>query len=472
MKHPKGFIPIAVVIIIVVVAALIVGGSYYYTKTQVNENINSEVNSNVAVVNGNTNTAVNGNAVVVNENTNTALNSNGNSNTNTVVVTNTNSAVNSNTNANTVRFPGQEWQGANDNSILYQKHTNSVTELKTYSIQPGQESKVYFTVPSGYKLVSNEGGRLIWLKKDGYLYIYDIQKGGIRKISLPALLTGDVRFESAGPSVYSTDGVEVIIECNLFDKNSDAYNNKFAGPSPISTKRYRYNITTDAYTLEENMSGIFYSLWDRKLNIGYNHLSGEGVGSKTPITKTFFYNGKTEESADYGNNSTPAFSQDGKWVAVPVPEKAPLKIYIFSLPDIKNPVKSLTLPTVKDSPPITNTLGHIYSLEWTADDQNLVLSFNHSVFVINVQTEKATKVFENSQFDSSLTGWNYYPEISGSSRYIYFVDYSNSNSTTLKPENNIDELKAYDMTTEKNHKSFKNHRRNQYPVNRPKSILV
>jgi hypothetical protein len=426
MKNPKGFIPIAAAIIFVIVAALIAGGSYYYTKT----------------LNKNTNTVVNTNVAVLNENTNALVNINGDLNTNTVI-------VNSNTNADTIRYPGQEWPGLNDNSVLYQKYTSTTPDEKVYTVQPGQQPSVYFTVPTGYSLISNEGGRLIWLEKDNYLYIYDIQKGSTRKTSLPALLAGDVRFESAGPTVYSTDGVEVIIQYSLFDKNSDAYNSEFAGPNPISTKRYRYNITTDTYTLGENMSGIFYSLWDRKLNIGYNHLSGEGVGSKTPITKTYFDTGKAEDSADYGNNSTPAFSQDGKWVAVPEPSKAPLKIYIFSLPDIKNPVKTLTLPTVKDTPPVTNTLGYIYNLEWTTDDQNLVLSFNHSIFVINVQTEKATKAFDDSQYDSSYTGWSYYPEISGSNRYIYFIDYSNSNSATLKPENNIDELKAYDITTGK-----------------------
>ncbi|MFA6953543.1 MAG: hypothetical protein WC270_03065 [Patescibacteria group bacterium] len=396
----------------------------------------------------NTNAVVNTNTTVVNGNTNVTVNSNGNLNTNTVVL-NTNTAVNLNTNTSTIKYPGQEWPGLTDNSVLYQKYSSTASDEKVYTVQPGQQPSVYFTIPTGYSLVSNESGRLIWLEKDNYLYIYDIQKGSTRKTSLPALIAGEVRFESARPTVYSTDGVEVIIQYSLFDKNSAAYNSEFAGPNPISTKRYRYNITTNTYTPGENMSGIFYSLWDRKLNIGYNHLAGEGVGSKAPIEKTFFDTGNTEDSADYGNNSTPAFSQDGKWVAVPEPSKAPLKIYIFSLPDIKNPVKTLTLPTVKDTPPVTNTLGYIYDFEWTTDDQNLILSFNHSIFVINVQTEKATKVFDNTQNDSSYTGWSYYPEISGSNRYIYFVDYSNSNPATLKPENNIDELKAYDITTGK-----------------------
>lgn len=424
MKNPKGIFSITVALVLLAIAIAAAVATYIFIRRDTSTN--NETNANVLV---NTNT------IVVNTNTVANLN------------TPTNSSSNQNVNSASSIYPKQEWPGEADDSVLFQTYTSGSTDTTVYSIVPGQEAKKYFTPPTGYSVIENSRGRLIWLEKDDILYLYDTRDGSVRKTSLPVLLAGNVRYESAGPLVYSTDGVELIVRYSLFDKNSDAYKNEFAGPQPISSKQYRYNITADTYSAVENFDGIFYTLWDRGVNIGYNHLSGEGVGSKTPITKSFFETGKSEQSADYGNNSNPAFSQDGKWVAVPAVEKSPFKVHIFALPDISKPAKTFTLANVKDADPVTNALGYVYDFEWTADNENLILSFGNSMYAINVETNSATRIFTNAGTDASYTGWSYYPVVSGSGRYVYYVDNGNSNPANLKNENNIHELKMYDMQT-------------------------
>lgn len=421
-------VPVIAIVGAVVVFSLVLFFAIQKPKTTVNENL-------VANVTANTSVSINENANVT-ANVNDAVNSNS-------------SATNTNNTTVTTKYPAQEWPGAKDDKVIYRMITDTTTDKTLYSIQPGQKAQTYSTLPTSYTQASDDRGRLTWLSKDNHLFVFDHQDGSIRQTSLPDILAGDVRFESAGPSVYSTDGVEVLIRYDLFDKNSDAYKNEFAGPQPSSSKLYRYNLTTDTFVTADNMKGDFWSIWDRQANVGYTHRTGEGVGNSSPITKKLFDAGKTEKSADYSTNSVPAFSQDGKWAAVPSVDKAPMKIYIFSLPDIANPVQTLTLPTVKDTPPVTNAIGYVYDFEWSTDNQNLLLSFQNTIYHIDVKAGTAIKIFENRQSNSSGTGWDYYPVVSGSGRYIYFVDYSNKDPKTLKKGNNISELKAYDATTAK-----------------------
>ncbi len=266
------------------------------------------------------------------------------------------------------------------------------------------------TTPAGYTRLTFDQYRLAWLQGNGKIWLWDREKNTIQSTSLPNPLTGETVYEVVGPYVYSSDLHQVIVQYAKFDKNSEAYKSEFAGPNPVSSKYYTYTFLTDQIILGPSNLDTFYDLWDQENGFLYTHRAGEGIGSASPVTRISQQDGSKVKSADYGNNSGPAFSSDGKKMAIPVPDSSPLKIHIFDLPNITTPSLTLTLSDVKDASP-ENVLGYIYNLEWFNNNSQLVLSFSHSGYVIDVTTGTATKFFEEPKFDPNTSSlqWDQYP---------------------------------------------------------------
>lgn len=414
--------------LLIVIGTLAVAGIAGYVLVQTSgTNEAKNGNMNIAVVNNNVNSEGAKNVNQVNSSTNTPA-------------TNSQSQ---NTNSSNTMHPPQSWDIGDTDAVWYRDSKGAV-----WTVSPGKSPQQLPDVPEGYSVINGSvRARLVWVTKNQKLYLWDRSDNSVRSTSLPNLVDrGDI-YDMAGPIVYSTDGIESIIRYSHFDKNSEEYKNEFMGPQPVNHTNYQYNLTADTYSETDSFSSTFYRIWDRQGNFAYNFPSGEGIGNVTPIKR---YDIKSEDilqSPEYGNNSGPGFSTDGKWAAVPVPSSSPLQIHIFALPDVLQPIRTLTLPEIRDADTSGNQIGYVYDVAWSPDNSDIILSFKSRIFLIDAISGQASLVFENKGIDSSYTGWSYYPTTSLSGRYVFWIDYDNSNQQTKLKENNIFELKVYDVST-------------------------
>jgi len=420
MKNQKGFTHWVVVILISVMAVGLVGIAWYYE-------------ANKEGVNSNTNTTT--------TNTNAVANANDNSNTNSV--TNTNIVSDS---ADLI----QSWNWSTNDRVIYGDSQSSYWEINVNDKEPIN------IVPEGYTQISlglftsypPGNPRLIFLERDNKIFLFDRLNNQISQTSLPALLDNGDLYESPNIMVFSTDGVEVIIQYNYYDKNSEEYHNEFYGSLPTSATHYRYDIAKNTYTNANellgssgsvgNYYGTFYEVWDRENSIGYNYLSGEGIGNKTPISAHYFDTDDVIESTDYGYGSKPSFNADGTKVAVPAEsDNGSLIVYLYNLPNIEEPYQTLELIDLATRPT---------TLSWSRDNTKLAVGYNEKIYIIDILTQEVSLVFEDDTLGIAYMHWDRNNLIfSPTDNYLFFIDFDNTNQNNLRDGNNKFYINAVDV---------------------------
>jgi len=247
--------------------------------------------------------------------------------------------------------------------------------------------------------------------KDNIPYLIDLISFEITKLSIyPSLIKTDSYYQSYGSVIPAVDDSKLIIYIDDYDKNSEEYNDAFAGPLSVKSSEYLYNLSTNS--IEQSnilrsasiLPGMFTEFfWDNKNNLIYRFFTGEGSGCSVPVEVTNLVNGKTVEQTSYGfemkNEAAhcPSFNKNlTKFVLVPKFDVNKESIFsLYKADDINKPIMSYDLNTSIDLKPET---WYPYSITWANNDKKLYLAQTKNIYEINLQAHESRLIFSPAEY--------------------------------------------------------------------------